>query len=61
MAVEVATARVYTGEVRKVVLETAEERVILLKAGLAGTDIEKIYIEWNHFRIVTGNVFKEPN
>jgi hypothetical protein len=33
-------------------LETAEERVKLLKAGFSGKTIEKLYIESNYFKIV---------
>ncbi|MCZ7380048.1 MAG: hypothetical protein O8C64_00515 [Candidatus Methanoperedens sp.] len=34
------------------ILETAEERVKLLKAGFIGKAIEKLYIESNSFKIV---------
>ncbi len=33
-------------------LETAEERVKLLKAGFIGKTIEKLYIDSNYFKIV---------
>jgi len=33
-------------------LETPEERIKLLKAGLTGKAIEKMYIEYNNFKIV---------
>lgn len=33
-------------------LETAEERVKLLKAGFSGKTIEELYIESNYFKIV---------
>jgi hypothetical protein len=33
-------------------LETRKERVNLLKAGLSGKMIEKLYIEGNDFRII---------
>ena len=33
-------------------LETAEERIKLLKAGLPGNEIEGLYIENNNFKIV---------
>ncbi len=33
-------------------LETAEERVRLLKAGIDGKTIEKLYINLNNFKIV---------
>ena len=33
-------------------LETAEERVKLLKAGFSGKAIEKLYIEYNTFKII---------
>lgn len=32
--------------------ETTEERVKLLKAGFSGKEIERLYIEYNNFRIV---------
>lgn len=33
-------------------LETAEERIKLLKAGFGGKTIEKLYVESNYFKIV---------
>ena len=33
-------------------LETRQERVKLLKAGLSGKMIERLYVEGNHFRII---------
>ncbi len=33
-------------------LETAEERVKLLKVGFTGKTIEKLYIDSNYFKIV---------
>ncbi len=33
-------------------LETPEERVQLLKAGVTGKMLEKIYVRYNHFKIV---------
>ncbi len=33
-------------------LETSEERVKLLKAGISGRDIEKLYIIYNNFKII---------
>ncbi len=33
-------------------LETREERVKLLKAGLSGKMIEKLYIEGNNFKVI---------
>ena len=33
-------------------LETREERVKLLKAGLSGKMIERLYIEGNNFKII---------
>lgn len=38
------------------VLETPEERVKLLKAGLTGKDIEKLYVRYNEFKVISGNV-----
>ena len=35
-----------------VMLETPEERVKLLKAGFTGKTIEKLYIQYNNFKIV---------
>lgn len=37
---------------RNIMLETSEERIKLLKAGLTGKTIEKLYIENNNFKIV---------
>jgi hypothetical protein len=34
-------------------LETRKERVKLLKAGLSGRMIERLYIEGNNFRIIS--------
>ncbi len=33
-------------------LETPEERVKLLKAGISGRNIEKLYIIYNNFKII---------
>ncbi len=33
-------------------LETPEERVKLLKAGVTGDRIEKLYIDYNHIKMV---------
>ncbi len=33
-------------------LETSEERVKLLKAGISGRDIEKLYIIYNNFKLI---------
>ena len=33
-------------------LETAEQRVELLKKGFSGKEIEKLYIEYNNFKII---------
>ncbi len=33
-------------------LEIPEERVVLLKAGIDGKTIEKLYVLWNDFKIV---------
>ncbi len=33
-------------------LETSEERVQLLKAGVTGKTLEKIYVMYNHIKIV---------
>ncbi len=38
-------------------LETAEERVKLLKAGFTGKEIEKLYIEYNNFKIIRVLIF----
>jgi|GEM_PF-4857760 len=35
-------------------LETSEERVRLLKAGLTGKDIERLYIVHNNIKIIGG-------
>jgi hypothetical protein len=33
-------------------LETAQERILLLKSGITGKQIEELYISWNNFNIV---------
>lgn len=33
-------------------METSEQRIKLLKAGFSGKEIERLYIEYNNFRIV---------
>lgn len=38
------------------VLETSAERVKLLKGGIDGKTIEKVYIAYNNFRIVKGSI-----
>lgn len=43
------------------ILETSKERVRLLKAGIRGKDIEKIYLICNDFKMVMGNVLKDVN
>ncbi len=40
-------------------LETPEERVRLLKAGLTGKQIEQLYVKVNGFKVVN-MVLKEP-
>lgn len=43
------------------ILETSEERVILLKAGIYGKYIEKLYLKCNGFKIVMVNVLVDFN
>lgn len=40
-------------------LETPEERVRLLKAGISAKDIEKLYIIYNEFKIMGGQILYE--
>ena len=40
-------------------LETPQERVELLKAGITGKKIEELYIVYNNFKIVRGPMFFE--
>ncbi|VVB86996.1 Uncharacterised protein [uncultured archaeon] len=42
-------------------LETSEERVKLLKAGIPGKTIEKLYVVYNNFTVVTKPVLIEVN
>lgn len=42
-------------------LETAEERVKLLKTGLSEKDIEMLYIEHNNFKIIRSPILYEAN
>ncbi|MCX9089292.1 MAG: hypothetical protein OIN90_17210 [Candidatus Methanoperedens sp.] len=41
-------------------LETTEERVKLLKAGLTGKEIEGLYIVNNNFKIVRNILYYDP-
>lgn len=51
------------GEIAKsrVMLETAEERVKLLKKGLSGKEIEILYIEHNNFNLIRTTILYEAN
>jgi hypothetical protein len=40
-------------------LETAQERVELLRAGITGKKIEELYIIYNNFKIVGNSTFFE--
>jgi len=40
------------------VLETSQERVVLLKKGMKGKQIENAYIQLNNFIIVGGNILQ---
>jgi hypothetical protein len=42
-------------------LETAQERVKLLKTGLSGREIEMLYIEHNKFKIIRTPILYEVN
>ncbi len=42
-------------------LETPQERVKLLKAGIDGKTIEKLYITYNNFKIVSSPIFFDVN
>jgi len=42
-------------------LETPQERVKLLKAGIDGKTIEKLYIAYNNFKIVSSPIFFDVN
>jgi hypothetical protein len=42
-------------------LETAEERVKLLKTGLSEKEIEMLYIEHNNFKIIHTPILYEAN
>ena len=41
-------------------LETSQERVVLLKAGFKGKEIEKLYLIYNGFTIVNSQPFFKP-
>jgi hypothetical protein len=41
--------------------ETAEERVKLLKKGLSGKEIERLYIEHNNFKIIRAPIIYDEN
>ena len=40
-------------------LETAQERILLLKSGMTGKQIEELYIKCNNFQIVGNTVFSK--
>ncbi len=42
-------------------LETSQERVILLKAGFSCKDIERLYIEYNNFKLINFPILYEAN
>ncbi len=42
-------------------LETSQERVILLKAGFSGTEIERLYIKYNNFKIINFPILHVEN
>ncbi len=42
-------------------LETSQERVVLLKAGFKGKEIEKLYLLYNGFTIVHSRQFFKPD
>ncbi len=42
-------------------LETPEERIKLLKAGISARDIEKLYIIYNDFKVVGSPILYESN
>ncbi len=41
-------------------LETSEERVKLLKAGITGEKIEQLYLTSNNFKVVRHPILFEP-
>jgi hypothetical protein len=43
----------------RVMLETPQERVKLLKAGVDGKTIEKLYLIYNNFKIASDPIFIE--
>ena len=47
-------------ERRAVILASPDERVKLLRAGITGKQIEKIFVELNHFKIV-GAILYDPD
>lgn len=42
-------------------LETTQERVKLLKAGISGRGIEELYIAGNDFKIMNSNILHNEN
>lgn len=40
-------------------LETAQDRILLLKSGITGKQIEELYIIYNNFKIVGNPVFSK--
>jgi len=42
-------------------VETAQERVKLLKTGLSEKEIERLYVEHNNFKIIRTSILYEAN
>ena len=50
-----------TGKVDGYMFETREDRVRLLKSGIDGRTIEKLYIKYNNFKIIDCPILFEIN
>ncbi len=48
-------------EVIECMLETSEERIKLLKAGISARDIEKLYVIYNDFKVVDCPILYDTN
>ncbi len=57
----IESGKMYGMGVNENMLETPEERIRLLKAGISARDIEKLYIIYNDFKIVGSPVLFESN
>jgi len=52
--------KIFGGLMSALILSSPDERVKLLRAGITGKQIEKLFVELNHFKIV-GAILYDPD